>query len=309
MSNTSLGFRVRRDVSANYNAVFIDGQTLRTPLDPNRPITELPFPEFYDVSFGTKCSGGCVEYCYASALKSGVHYTNLAEKIHKFFGAMPLEKRPFQMACGGQAESMENPECWEALEAFRSLGIIPNLTTNGMFVNEAAIEKIHKYCGGIAVTLHPHLEKCWRRAITMLHEARLKINVHVIISDAMSVENFQRMYEEYHDMVEYFVLLPYMNVGHASKHPKKVDLASFGVVIDRIYTESKVAFGANFYPWLKQNGGKYGLALYQPETFSKYLLLNDRLEVFNNSFEMKPVPYSAESGCELGHARMEFCDL
>ena len=94
---------------------------------------------------GTKCSGNCIYYCYASALKTAIHYKNIANKINQFFGQMTDNQRPLQVACGGQAESMENPECWEALEAFRNLNIIPNITTNGMFVNDKTIEKIEKY--------------------------------------------------------------------------------------------------------------------------------------------------------------------
>jgi MoaA/NifB/PqqE/SkfB family radical SAM enzyme len=297
--------KIRHEKQANYKAIFVDGKTIRMPIDPTKTITELHFPEFYDVSFGTRCSGGC-DYCYASALKAGVHYTNLANKIKKFFGAMTPAQRPYQMACGGQSESMENPECWEALQAFVDLDIVPNLTTNGMFVNKKNIEYILKYCGGVAVTLHPHLEKFWKRAIELLHEAKLKLNVHVIISDKNSVDEFARFYREYSSKVAYFVLLPYMNVGHAAKNPKRVDLVALEKEVDGIFTEGKLAFGANFYPWLVKTNKKYDCAIYPPEIFSKYILLNDSLDVFNNSFEMKPVPFTPGIGCELGHSRTKF---
>ena len=299
-------FKVRTEPQANYRAVFVDGKTLRIPLDPKKPITELHFPEFYDVSFGTKCSGNCFDVCYASALKAGVHYTHLAEKIHKFFGPLTENQRPIQMACGGESDSMENPECWEALEAFRSLGIVPNLTTHGIFVNDKTIGNIQKYTGGVAVSLHPHLEKAWRKAIDILHDAKIRLNVHFIISDKESVDLFMKLYKELSETVEYFVLLPLMNVGHAKKNPKKVDLIALEKAMDSIYSEGKLACGANLYPWLCTVGKKYGISLYSPEIFSKYLLLNDRLDVFNNSFERKPVPYTTENGCELGFARTEF---
>lgn len=297
--------RIRTDKSANYRAVFVNGQTIRTPIDPSKPITELAFPEFYDVSFGTKCSGGCDTVCYASALKNGVHYTRLAEKIEKFFGVMTDNQRPTQVACGGSAESLENPECFEALAAFHRLNIVPNLTTNAMFINNKTIPKILEYCMGIAVTCHPHLETLWRRAIGLL-AGQTRLNVHVIISDAESSARFVQLYKELADKVEYFVLLRHMNVGHAAKNPKVTDFEALARAVDPVYKEGKLAFGANFYPWLKKNRAKYNVSIYPPEIMSKYLLLNDELSVYNNSFDMRPVPFSPEAGCELGHARSTF---
>ena len=39
---------------------------------------------------------------------------------------------------------------------------------------------------------------------------------------------------------------------------------------------------------------------------SKYLVMDDRMEVSNNSFEKKPVNFVQGVGCELGMARTEF---
>lgn len=301
-----MSIKLRTDPSANYRAVFIDGKTIRTPLDPKRPITELAFPEFWDVSMGTKCSGGC-NFCYASALKAGVHYTGLAEKIERFFGPMTENQRPTQIAAGGGADSMENPECWEALQAFNDLGIVPNLTTHGILINKRTMDKIQKHCMGIAVTCHPHLESFWRRALGLL-VGNTRLNLHVIISDAASVETFRRLYDEFAGKIEYFVLLRHMNVGHAAKNPKLIDYEGLERAVDPVYQEGKLAFGANFYSWLLKKRAKYGLSLYSPEIMSKYLLLDDQLGVYNNSFEMKPVPFVAGRGCELGHARSNFED-
>lgn len=301
-----MSIKLRTDPSANYRAVFVDGRTIRTALDPKKPITELAFPEFYDVSFGTKCHGNCIRECYAAAIADGVHYKNLAQKIHNFFGQMTDNQRPTQVACGGGADSMENPECWEALQAFNDLGIVPNLTTHSMLVNEKTVPKIVKHCGGIAVSLHPHLEKFWRKAIDLLCEAKVRLNLHVVISDKESIDLFVRCYREFAERIEYFVLLRRMNVGHAAKFPRQIDYPEMTKAVDSVHKEGKLAFGANFYPWLKQNKAKYGVSIYPPEIFSKYLLLTDDMELFNNSFEMKRVPYTIGVGCELGHARGEF---
>lgn len=299
--------RVRREEQANYSAVFIDGKTIRMPIDHNKPVTELHFPEFYDLSPGNKCSGGC-DYCYAGALKTGVHYTNLAQKVETFFGEMTLNQRPFQVAIGGEQEPLENPEIWEMMAKLRELNIVPNYTTNGMFVNDKNIANTKKYAGGVAVTLHPHLEKFWRRALARFAEAKVKLNVHVIISSRESIEETARRYDEYvgTGMVDYFVLLPYMPFGHAKNHPQAIDYDTFEKWLDTIYKDGKVAFGANFYNFIRKHHKKYNVSLYPPEILSKYIVMDDRMQVSNNSFEKRSVNFTPGVGCELGMARTEF---
>ena len=43
----------------NYRAIWYNGKTIRIALDPSKPITELDFPEFYDVKLTGKCMGNC----------------------------------------------------------------------------------------------------------------------------------------------------------------------------------------------------------------------------------------------------------
>jgi MoaA/NifB/PqqE/SkfB family radical SAM enzyme len=302
--------KTRIEPQANYKSIFIDGKTIRMPIDPKKPITELHWPEFYDLSPGNKCSGGCT-YCYAGALKNGVHYARLVEKINAFFGRMTANQRPFQVAIGGEQEPLENPEIWDMMHRLLELGIVPNYTTNGMFVNDKVIEKTLGLTNGVAVTLHMHLEKFWRRAIKRYAEAKIKLNVHVIISDAASIDYTEQLYKEYVDtgMVDYFVLLPYMNVGHAANDPRKIDYAHLERWVDKVFKDGRLAFGANFYSFIKKHRAKYDVSIYPPEIMSKYLILNDAMELCNNSFEKKHVNYSPETGCELGMARMKFMEL
>ena len=299
--------RTRRETAANYSAIFINGKTIRIPLDAKKPITELHFPEFYDLSPGNKCSGGCT-YCYAGALKNGVHYTGLEKKVNDFFGKMTLNQRPFQVAIGGEQEPLENPEIWDMMRALRALQIVPNYTTNGMFVNDKNIALTQEIAGGVAVTLHTHLERFWRRALSRFAEAKVKLNVHVIISDKQSIDDTARLYKEYVDsgMVDYFVLLPYMPYGHAVNEPKSIDYAYFKQWLDGVYKDGKVAFGANFYNFIVKHSREFNVSLYPPEIMSKYIVMDDKMQVSNNSFEKKSVDFNHETGCTLGMARTEF---
>jgi MoaA/NifB/PqqE/SkfB family radical SAM enzyme len=300
--------KTRKLPDSNYSSIFINGKTLRIPLEARKAITELAWPEFYDISPGNKCATGKCTFCYAAASRTGKHYTNLAEKVHSFFGQMNENQRPLQVAIGGEQEPLENPEIWEMIDAFNALGIVANYTTNGVLVNDEVIRKTKEKCGGVAVTLHPHLEKHWRRALKLFADAGIKVNVHVIVSDKASVDFTEQLYKEYADseMVEYFVLLPYMNYGHASSNPKTIDYDSFKLWVDKIYKEGKLAFGANFYNFLTKHNTQFKVPLYSPEIFSKYLILDDDMRVCNNSFEKVPVNFNHSSGCEIGKVRTEF---
>jgi hypothetical protein len=53
--------RVFKD--SNYHAVYCDGKTIRMPIDPSKDITELEYPEFYDVKITSYCTGKC-PWCF-----------------------------------------------------------------------------------------------------------------------------------------------------------------------------------------------------------------------------------------------------
>lgn len=293
--------RTRLEPSANYRSVFLNGKTIRMPLDSRKPITELRYPEFYDVAFGNKCvTGGngrkdpqsACYYCYASAHAGGKHYADIPDKIDRFFGRMTDNQRPFQVAIGGSQEPLEHPQFWDGVQRFKSLNIVPNYTTNGVLVTDRAIELTKELCGGVAVTLHPHLELFWRRALTKLTQAKIRTNVHFIVSDFASIQRLKSLYQEYQGSIEYFVLLPYMNVGFASGiNAKQIDYASLEPWLDTVFGNGDIAFGANFYPFLREVK-KWDVSLYEPEIMSKYLVMNDDMKLYNNSFDLREVEWN-----------------
>lgn len=280
--------RVRTEPEANYKAIFLDGKTLRLRLNPLLPITELKYPEFYDMSFGDKCDTGKCDFCYAKGNPKGRHYANIVSKINDYFGKMTENQRPFQVAVGGQQEPLGHPDFWNGIEALSNLGIVPNYTTNGVLFNESIIERTKKYCGGIAITMHPHLEEHWRKAIDLSILHKIKTNVHFIVSDEPSIDNLIKLYKEYNGKIEYFVLLPHMNVGFAAKNPKTIAYDKMEKFLDGVHSFANIAFGANFYKFLEPLK-KWDVSLYPPEIMSKYLVLDDDMALYNNSFEMKRV--------------------
>jgi hypothetical protein len=303
--------RIRELPCSNYKATFCNGHTFRFAIDPAKEITEIPWPEFYDVALNTKCKTGRTKilqkdgsrqncfYCYAASSLNGEYFPDVASRVRKFFEQMDLSQRPFQWAIGGSGEPLEHPEFWSVCEVGVELDIVPNYTTNGMLVTDEVVSRTKELCGGAAVTCHDHMEPFWRRAIRRFEEGGVKINLHHIVSDKESIDKFAGIYREYKNCVDYFVLLPYMNTGHAMEFPRVVDYAYLEAALDEVFDESKIAFGANMYEWLVKKQNKYGVSLYPPEIFSKYAVFDgDTPSLYNNSFDMTPVSFDPQTGIE-----------
>lgn len=273
--------KTRQFPESNYKAVWYNGKTIRIALDPKKPITELEYPEFYDVKLTGKCLGAC-DFCYQDSKKTDNHYENIIEKINQYFGPMSENERPFQFAYGG-GEPTSHPDFTEILRVTKSLGIEPNYTTNGMFIDSNNYSEImlatKKYCGGVAVSCHPHLKDYWMATAERFYASGVKLNLHIIISGKESIDYFKDIYNEWHDKVDYFVLLPYGNQGRAED--KDIDFEYLVKVMPEKHNQ--IAFGANFYPYLLGGGHNIKVSLYEPEIMSKYLDMKD-MSLYASSF-------------------------
>ena len=275
----------------NYRSIWFNGKTIRIALDPNKPITELEYPEFYDVKLTGKCFGKC-PWCYMDSKDTDSNYENVIQKIKDYFEPMSENERPFQVAIGG-GEPTEHPDFIEVLKTFKDLGIEPNYTTNGMFCDFTSgantkeltiLETTKKYCGGVAISCHPHLTNYWEIAARQFNNYGIKLNFHLIISDKRSINEFVKIYNEWMDEVDYFVLLPYGNQGRAET--KEID---WEYLITKLpEDQSKIAFGANFYPYLLRGNHGIKVSLYEPEIMSKFLDLKD-MSIYPSSFNLKKI--------------------
>ena len=263
----------------NYSALWYDGKTMRLAIDPQKPITELEYPEFLDVKITGKCEGKC-PWCYMDSKETDSHYDNVPQKIKEFFGPMSDNERPFQVAIGG-GEPTSHPDFVECLKAFKELNIEPNYTTNGMHLTDDIIKATQKYCGGVAVSCHPHLKDWWMVAANLLANAGVKLNFHIIISDKESIDYFKEIYDYWKDLVDYFVLLPYGSQGRAEH--KDID---FKYLCSKLpEDQSQIAFGANFYPYLMEGDHNVKVSLYEPEIMSKFLDMSD-MSIHKSSFSL-----------------------
>lgn len=264
---------------SNYKAIFSNGKTYRFAIREGEPITKLPYPEFYDVDIfgvGGLCNGKC-PYCYLSAIPNGGYVEDAAERIEDYFGNMSENERPFQVALPGSGEGYLHPDFIEILESFHGLGIMPNYTTNGMWSYEDddyihyLMEKTKELCGGVAVTCHSHLLKYWTGALFFLREYDIKTNIHFMISDKKSVDEFLKIFYYWNDYFDSAVLLPYGVQGHAKKEKE----IAWDYLIDNFPDTTKISFGANFYPHIANDkSGKLNLSLYKEKDFSGFLDLS-----------------------------------
>ena len=273
--------KVRTFPESNYRGIYCNNKTLRIAIDPSKPITDLEYPEFYDIKITNQCNGKC-PWCYQNSVPDEEHYPDILSKVRDFFGSMSENQKPFQTAIGG-GEATLHPEFIGFLKFLSFIGITPNYTTNGTNLTDEILRVSKEVCGGVAISCHEHLREQWSKAIWKLVEYDIDVNLHIIISDTDSIDKFIEIYNQYSSVVSYFVLLPHMAQGRA----KKKDLcyqALFDCIENLNIDLKKIAFGANFYPYLKPYRKKFDISLYEPEIMSKFLDLKD-MKVYKSSFE------------------------
>lgn len=288
------GVKVRKFPEYNYHAIWANLKTLRLGTGQAK---ELPAnkSEFYDVSLGTRCNCNC-PFCYVGASTNGRDYTNLVDKANFFFGSMSDNDRPFQIVTGSESEPLINKECLDFFEAVYKLRIVPNYTSNGICIanddewSEKILEATRNYVGGVALsanTWNDKINKTWRKAFRKLVDfGDTNINLHYIIKDKDSVDEFINIYNEFKDDTYYFVLLPLMNHGRSNESYSD---EAFEYLIQKVGLDwSHISFGANFYKNLV-NQDKIKCWLYPPESFSKNLILDDTIKITPSSFNLKPI--------------------
>lgn len=265
----------RIDINANYKAIFFNGKTIRQRINASKPILAPKYAELEDISINSRCYAHC-SYCYTSAVKNGINFENIVDKALKVWGSRAENDRPFQIAIGGAGESTIHPNWVDFVSVVKSLGIMPNYTTNGMHLSKDILEATEKYCGGVAVSYHPHIEKTFFDAIEKLSSIKTKLNTHIIIGDKKSLEDAKKIYDST-DKIDYFVMLPYQAVGRGKEIEVENTWREMFEWINSLSSneQNKFAFGALFYPYLLKNESNLNIDIYEPEIYSGYRIFDD----------------------------------
>ena len=278
----------------NYKAFHFNGRTIRLALDNSKPITELAYPEFYDVKVTSKCLGMC-KWCYQNSLPSSINTDSIVDRFKSFFDKLTPNQKPFQIAFGGGSPTL-HPEFPQLIKTCYEMGIDPNYTTNGMWVRtykDTILNLTTKYNCGVAVSTHPHLEPYWRPAVNALLDAKVHTNLHCIIGNRESIDRFEQVYRDFTGKVKYFVLLPLSAQGRSTE-----EFSDWEYLTSKIKgSPADVAFGANFHPYLVKDPGRFSVSIYEPESMSAYLDL-ETMKVYKSSFSSEERKIGNESNIQ-----------
>lgn len=142
---------------------------------------------------------------------------------------------------------------------------------------------------GVAVSFgNKSLRQYAKKAIDkLIVEGDTNINIHHIISDKESVDEFIRVWEKYGNNIYYHVLLPLMPSGRSTKGMEPGVFEYLEETIQK-YDIKNAAFGAHFVEYLKTS--KIKTYLYPPESLSKNIILTkDKVQITPSSFNLKPI--------------------
>lgn len=302
------GIKQRIYKDYNYNAIWSDLKTIRL----GKGIAhELPCDEseFYDIGINTLCNLNC-PFCYVSASSNGKNYENICETWTKWMDKFYEKKnkgilktnKPFQIAIGSTGEPTIHPEFCKFLEIVFNTNVVPNYTTNGLVLNDydnpngkyynlakEIIKATQKYVGGVAVSFgNEYVRNEAHHAVDILIEyGNTNVNIHHIISNKQSVDDFISEWISYGDKILYHVLLPLMPAGRSKKGVEKGTFEYLENKIKELNIKN-VAFGAHFIDTLKTS--KIKTWLYPSESFSKNIILEkDLIKITPSSFNLNPI--------------------
>lgn len=306
------GIKKRCFPKQNYNAIWINLKTYRLG---EGVAKELPpeYSEFYDIGINTRCNAEC-PFCYVSASNKGIDYPDICKTWNKWmslyiekvveYGKLKatLTNKPFQIAIGSTGEPTLHKDFCRFLETVYNTNVVPNYTTNGIILsayeneadsnNKLAKEIMYytkQYVGGVAVSFGNNLikDKAEKAVEALIKHGNTNVNIHHIISDKQSVDEFVKVQKEYGNDIKYHVLLPLMPSGRSKKG---VEDGVFEYLEEQIEKNniSNTAFGAHFYKYLKDS--KIKTYLYEPESFSKNVILTkNKVQITPSSFNLKPI--------------------
>ena len=302
------GLKNRRFSEHNYNALWNNLFTIRLG---EGQATELPCDqsEFYDVGINTLCNAEC-PFCYVSAGHNGENYKGICDTWKKWMDTfwekheerVLLTNKPFQIAIGSTGEPTIHPEFCEFLKTVYETNVVPNYTTNGIILSRAfepkhpdfvkavnILEATRKYVGGVAISFSNKAlrDRAKLAVLALTAYGETNINIHHIISNKESVDDFVDLWMKYGDGIKYHVLLPLMPSGRSNKG---IEPGVFEYMEKRIKDLhiKNVAFGAHFIKYLKKSD--LPVSLYEEQTFSKNVILTpNKVQITPSSFNLNPM--------------------
>lgn len=180
-----------------------DGQYLRTGVldqtgqETGREPFMSSFPQLLDVGIMGHCVHGLSGKCTAignSCYQDGATKWQANMSFADFRSIVDQSKgKVWQFALGGRGDPDQHEEIEQILAYSRDHGIVPNLTTSGYELTRDKAKLIGKYCGAAAVSWYR--TEYTTRAIELLLETGIKVNIHFVLS--------RRTIDEAIDLIEH----------------------------------------------------------------------------------------------------------
>lgn len=230
------------------------GVTMRwgTTLDEN-PVW-APVPELADISISNHCSKGCT-FCYKDSRVNN-EFLSLADYC-TVLDAMchPRHGNVFQIALGG-GEPLEHPDFLRIIDETCKRGIVPNFTTNGIYLTQSICQKLINKVGAVALSISS-IKELDKVKVAMLANAGIKTNIHYVLSNE-SIEEASKILKGHFNadfsLVNAIVFLTYKPAGRANVNNVLKDgkaLRTFvSLIADASIVRPRIGFDACFVPML-----------------------------------------------------------
>lgn len=146
------------------------------------PVFSPVGPEIADIEISTVCHGigktmenrvPC-SWCYKSNTGTGENMS-----FEKFQSVLEKFPETLTQIAFGIGDIDGNPDLWRIMQLARDHGVIPNVTVNGMGVDETVAKRLAGLCGAVAIS-HYGDDLCFN-AVDIIHKAKLKEKVLVRI--------------------------------------------------------------------------------------------------------------------------------
>lgn len=304
----SWGVKARSFPEYKYKVLWHNLKTIQIGEEKSNNLP-IEYSEFLDVAINNKCNALC-DFCYVSATNKGENYEHICETWKKWMNnyrecninGITLTEKVLQIAIGSTGEATIHPEFCDFLKTVYETGVVPNYTTNGIILSayndptnpnyelaNKILEATNKYCGSVAVSYgNISIRNQANLAIIgLMEKGNVKINIHHLISDKKSVDEFIKWQLFWGNEVSCHTLLPLMPNGRSNKG---IEEGVFQYLEDMILKNhiKNVSFGAHFIKDLKHS--KIKTWLFDEYSISANCILKpNNIILTKSSFDLKPV--------------------
>jgi len=179
------------DTGMYYRSSIIDEYMQTTGCDPFRG----SYPHLLDIGIMGHCKHGESGLCLKAGIQCYQDGLNVHQKNMSLTDYMKIidesQGKLFQVALGGRGDPDEHEHIEEILKYTAQHSIVPNMTTSGFGMTKEKAVLLKKYCGAVAVSWYrsPYT----LRAIDYLLEAKVRTNIHYVLSRSTLKEAIDRI--------------------------------------------------------------------------------------------------------------------